>query len=298
MQVSQTTTAVQFDEQDLSRHLLIELADSPDRTDVVLDLMGEAYSGQSDQREIDLIAETHREIHRRLPRGAAVNVPFAPVLARLLPRESITVLRAFRTIVSLIKASAVLHGHHRELDDEGRIVATVDDYRVVYEVAGEFISQSMSAARLPSPVQDWVHGLIERIAEEALKKARGGRARERSQLLKMGEEEFIKARRRWDVFLTLNDLIDLTGRPRTTVQRYLDQLASAGLVETEKRGRANTYRLATHDGELPSCPLLPSPEGVEREHVGTSHNLCQESSLGCPPQRELPTSEEESNASR
>jgi hypothetical protein len=41
-------------------------------------------------------------------------------------------------------ASALIHIRHRTLDDAGRLNATPDDYRLVYECAGPFIAQSLS----------------------------------------------------------------------------------------------------------------------------------------------------------
>jgi len=62
----------------------------------------------------------------------------------------------------------------------------------------------------------------------------------------------------------------LTETPRTTVQRYLEQLTSAGVVERKKAERAFKYCLSDPCGELPTCPQLPAPDSVMAEHVGTS----------------------------
>lgn len=107
--VVQTTTAVDFDEQDLSRHLLIELADCPERTDAVLGIMGRHYAGEDREAEVRAIVESHHAVHRLLPVGAKVDVPFAPALAELMPRDRIKILRTFRTLLNLVRASALIH---------------------------------------------------------------------------------------------------------------------------------------------------------------------------------------------
>ena len=59
------------------------------------------------------------------------------------------------------------------------------------------------------------------------------------------------------------------------MQRYLDQLTSAGVVEREKVGRAFKYCLSDPSGELSTCPDLPSPDDIMAGQVGTC--------ASCPP---------------
>jgi hypothetical protein len=289
--VIQTTTATEFDEQDESRNLMIELADSPERTDVVLGLMADQYAGLTDQDETQRIVEVHRSVHRLLPCGVEVRVPFAPILARFLPRDRIVVLRAFRALVSLVKACALLHYRHRATDGEGRILAALDDYRTVHEYAGELITHAMGTTRGAAPALSWAQQVLRKRADRAAVRVEAGEHRERALLQRLGEAEFIQRSRRWDEWMSLRELLDLTSCPRSTVQRYLDQLQKAGLVESQKSARALYYRLATTDGELPKCPRLPSPDEVEREHVGSSDKRLTALSIGCPPPDGQPITE-------
>ena len=65
-----------------------------------------------------------------------VVVPFARVLARLIPPRSVRLRRDFTQMVSAIKAHALLHREHRyKTEEDGEIVATIEgDYAVVREL--------------------------------------------------------------------------------------------------------------------------------------------------------------------
>jgi hypothetical protein len=53
--------------------------------------------------------------------------------------------RDFGTILSLVKAHAILHQRNRQRDDDGSIIATLDDYAVVRELVGDLITEQVEA---------------------------------------------------------------------------------------------------------------------------------------------------------
>ncbi len=289
--VVQTTVALEFDPQDLSRHLLIELPDTPERTDIVLSMMGEHYAGQTDRQHVQDITAKHQAIHRLLPAGTQILVPFAPTLARLMPRDRIVVLRSLRTLLSLIKASALLHLRHRPVDGQGRIIADIDDYRLLYKYGSDLLAQSLASHDVPRPTMQWLHSLLDILA---MKKITGGDGDNLRDLagLRSHSPELLRISRRWDKYLSLDNVIQFTERPRSTVQRYLAQLQRAGIIFMEKAGKAYRYRLAAESGEVPSCPELPSPEQVLNGHLGTTRKPLVQHKIECPPDSELPTAKE------
>jgi DNA-binding transcriptional MocR family regulator len=161
----------------------------------------------------------------------------------------------------------------------------------VHEYAGELITHAMGTTRGAAPALSWAQQVLRKRADRAAVRVEAGEHRERALLQRLGEAEFIQRSRRWDEWMSLRELLDLTSCPRSTVQRYLDQLQKAGLVESQKSARALYYRLATTDGELPKCPRLPSPDEVEREHVGSSDKRLTALSIGCPPPDGQPITE-------
>jgi len=49
-------------------------------------------------------------------------------------------------VLALVRAHAILHAQHRERDDEGRVVATKEDYATVYNLVGERLAQGAGFA--------------------------------------------------------------------------------------------------------------------------------------------------------
>jgi len=74
-----------------------------------------------------------------------VTIPFAKVLAEKVPPVAVRLRRDFNAVLSLIKVSAILHQASRDHDDRGRIIATVDDYRVVRELVANLVAEGVDA---------------------------------------------------------------------------------------------------------------------------------------------------------
>jgi hypothetical protein len=78
-----------------------------------------------------------------------VAIPFAEALAELVPPAAVRLRRDFKTLLTLIRAHALLHQATRQKDDDGRIVATVDDYVAIRELAADWMAQGVGAAVKP-----------------------------------------------------------------------------------------------------------------------------------------------------
>jgi len=79
-----------------------------------------------------------------------VRVPFARDLAELIDPRAVRMRRDFRTIVSLVKAHAVLHQVHRERDASHAILATIEhDYVAVHRLTSTLFAEAV--ARTISP---------------------------------------------------------------------------------------------------------------------------------------------------
>ncbi len=67
--------------------------------------------------------------------SAAVSVPYKPVLGELAQPVTVRLRRDFPRMLKLVEAHALLHQATRARDDNGAIVATVEDYARVRELA-------------------------------------------------------------------------------------------------------------------------------------------------------------------
>jgi hypothetical protein len=74
-----------------------------------------------------------------------VTIPFAKVLAEKVPPVAVRLRRDFAAVLHLIKAHAVLHQASRDRDDQGRIVATMDDYAIVRELVADLVAEGIDA---------------------------------------------------------------------------------------------------------------------------------------------------------
>jgi hypothetical protein len=77
-----------------------------------------------------------------------------------VPPVSVRLRRDFNAVLSLIRAHAVLHQASRDRDDRGRIVATLEDYAVVRELAADLVAQGIDAT-----VSATVRATVEKVAK-------------------------------------------------------------------------------------------------------------------------------------
>jgi hypothetical protein len=80
----------------------------------------------------------------------SVSVPYAAVLAELIGQSSAAsesrVNRDFAKILSFVKSVALLRHASRTRDTQGWVVATIEDYRTVYDLVGEMFQATVSGA--------------------------------------------------------------------------------------------------------------------------------------------------------
>ena len=65
-----------------------------------------------------------------------LSVPYAPALAELIEAVAVRMRRDIDTLLDFVCAHAILHYNIRERNDEGQIVATLDDYEQVRKYLG------------------------------------------------------------------------------------------------------------------------------------------------------------------
>ncbi len=66
-----------------------------------------------------------------------------------MPPAAVRLRRDFKTVLTLIRAHALLHQATRQQADDGRIVATLDDYVAVRELVADLVAQGVGAAVKP-----------------------------------------------------------------------------------------------------------------------------------------------------
>ncbi len=156
-----TTTAVRMHPENETRLLSLTVTDTQEQTRDILASLAKGEAGGADTAPWHALQEW-------LASPAAcrhVTIPYAPVLAELVPPVAVRLRRDFGAVLNLIRAHAVLHQAGREKDGEGCIVATLEDYAAVRGLVADLISEGIEAT-VPESVREVVEAALRLHAEE------------------------------------------------------------------------------------------------------------------------------------
>lgn len=67
-----------------------------------------------------------------------------------MPPVAVRLRRDLGSLLALIRSHAILHQQTRDRDDVGRLIATVDDYKVVRDLAADVIAEGVGATVSPT----------------------------------------------------------------------------------------------------------------------------------------------------
>jgi len=144
-----TTTKVKLHPENETRLFSILVKDTQEQTKAVLIALAE-----DSQKEICL---NKWQALQTWLKGAAhdVTIPYAKSLAENIPPIAVRLRRDFTAILHLIKAHALLHQSTRKRDQQGRIIAEIEDYRVIRELVSDLVSEGVEAT-VPKTVRETV----------------------------------------------------------------------------------------------------------------------------------------------
>jgi hypothetical protein len=236
-----STTSTHLDDELETRLLRVSIDDSPEQTKRVLRAEAEIDERVTD---VDQSAEQQRwhsmfEWQRALG-PTRVSIPYRDVLADEVPPVATRLRRDFRTLCGFIEAHAILHRATREVDEHGRIVATLDDYTAVRHHLGPFFSEGVDAA-VGAHVRETVETVIRII--------------ERKEALDVAA----------DTHVSYKEIADELGLDRATGRRRALKALNAGFLKNT--ARAHKQAELELDLPLPSAEddvqLLPDPSKIE-----------------------------------
>jgi hypothetical protein len=221
-----TTTAVKLHPENETRLLSLTVTDTQDQTRVVMAALAEE-AGEAEPNfepwhalQIWLESAEHR-----------VYIAYAMKLAELIPPVAVRLRRDFGALLNLIRAHAVLHQASRHKDEEGRIVATIEDYAVVRELVVDLVGEGVEAT-VPDTVRQTV---------EAVKCLRGHSNGEPVTVVELARE------------LKLD---------RSAVSRRVRNAKDRGYLRDLEDNPRKPSRLIPDDDLPDDLQILPSPEDV------------------------------------
>jgi hypothetical protein len=221
-----TTTAVKLHPENETRLLSLTVTDTQDQTRAVMAALaeeaGEAAPDLATWHALQVWLESAD--HR-------VWIPYAKILADLIPPVAVRLRRDFGALLNLIRAHALLHQATRERDGEGRIVATIEDYAAVRELVVDLVGEGVETT-VPATVRETVEA-VKRLREDS-----------------KGEP------------VTVVELAGKLKLDRSTVSRRASSAKDRGYLRDLEDNPRKPSRLVLGDDLPDDVQLLPSPEDV------------------------------------
>jgi DNA-binding transcriptional ArsR family regulator len=222
-----TTTAVKLHPENETRLLSLTVSDTQSQTQAVMAALADEGAEAGPDLEVwhALQVWLGSAEHR-------VSVPYAKKLAKLIPPVAVRLRRDFGAVLNLIRAHALLHQASRHRDDEGRIVATIEeDYAAVRELVVDLVGEGVKTA-VPATVRETV---------EAVKRLREG---------SKGEP------------VSVAELARKLELDRSTVSRRARSAKDRGYLRDLEDNPRKPSRLVLGDDLPDDVQILPSPEDV------------------------------------
>ena len=143
-----TTTRFQLHPENETRLLSIEISDDRDQTkQIMLRTAKSAMGSEKERPSLDEFIDYQVWIEKL--GNTNVVIPYAQVLAEGTKPSAVRLRRDFSMLLTIIKTIAILYQHQREIDANGYIVATIDDYTLAYELVSGKINEGAESSVKP-----------------------------------------------------------------------------------------------------------------------------------------------------
>lgn len=149
-----TTTWTSLHPENETRMFSVTVKDSPAQTRAVLGALSERANGKG-PAIVDLAPWHALQTWLELAGCRQVTIPFSHSLAAKADTRAVRLRRDFGAVLTLIAAHAVLHQAQRGRSQDGRIIATLDDYQAVYDLIIEIVGEGVQAT-VKAEVRDTV----------------------------------------------------------------------------------------------------------------------------------------------
>ena len=181
-------------------------------------------------------------------------IPFAPQIADAIQPLMVRFRRDVGSLFTFIKASALLHQAQRQMDDQGRVVATIADYALAYPIFSKVMAESSGKA-----VPDNVRAVVKLIAERA-----GGAAAAKPTGMRFQRVEV--AGHASEVTISSEQIGTATGIGKWAAYRAVHTAIDLGfLTNNETRPRKPFRLVLKHGVDEAGVSLLPDPETITPE---------------------------------
>jgi len=161
-----------------------------------------------------------------------VKIPFADALADLVPPVAVRLRRDIHQVFTLIEAHAILQQSHRQRSTMGEIIATIDDYKVVYDLISNLLQEQVGAGVNPT-VRETVQAV--------------------SQVIEQNGPE---------CRVTQSHLKPILKIDKASISRRVRSAIAEGYLVNEEDRKGKPFRLRLGDALPNDVEILPKPERV------------------------------------
>jgi hypothetical protein len=180
-------------------------------------------------------------------------IPFAQQIAAKIKPLMVRFRRDVGSLFSFIKASALLHQAQRQVDTQGRVVATIADYALAYPIFSRVMAQSSGKG-----VSDNVRAVVKLIAERA------GSAGTKPTNSKF--QRIAASGRGSEVLISSEQIGTATGIGKSAAYRAILAAIDLGFLANNETRRGKSFRLMLkQDVDDVGPSLLPDPITITQE---------------------------------
>ena len=220
-----TTTRAGLHPENETRILSLEVDDSPKQTMAVI----LAHAKGEKQKTADLAPFQALQRILELERPQVI-IPYAEPIALGCNPAAVRLRRDFPVVLYLVKAHAALHFHHRQRDEQGRVIATHGDYQAVYDLVADLVACG-SGQKVTEQVRETVAAVMALVGE-----------------------------RHDHPGVTIQGIAYYLKLHKATVSRRVQKGLYAGYLEN--RAKAPLYKLVPGDPLPDNRTVLPPPDKI------------------------------------
>lgn len=226
-----TTTRAGLHPENETRTLSFDLLDTPAQTQFIMN--SQADEAVENTGPPDLAPWKALQTWLSLAGIHEVTIPFAPTLAALSAPVAVRLRRDFPAVLSLIKAHAILHQATRERDGK-RIIASLVDYRAVYALVNDIVSEGVQAT-VKMATRETVAAVAELTASPTV------------------------------ITVTTKRVGDRLGLDRTAAWRRCVVALRDGYLDNLEERKGRPYKLVMGNPMPEDVAVLPEPDELEGE---------------------------------
>ncbi len=234
-----TTCELAIDAETETRCLSVPATDTPEQTAAIMRRQAAMANRRIDEPDL---SEWHAFQTYLGHMSTAVVIPYAETLAALIRPAAVRLRRDHPTMLTLIKAHALLHQGRRQRDGHGAVVATVSDYETVRDLVHTLIGDTAGVS-VPEVIRQTREAVRELLSDES---ACDGK-------LKVPAE-----------FVTVAQIAKRLGLDNSTAWRRVKKAMERGFLTHHDERHPKPLRIKLGDPIDGDADLLPTAKTLRR----------------------------------